>query len=239
VYLVSQRLAPVPTETLSRIEQELLVVFPDGYARFLQQYGEGTYRGWMNIQAPDIEVLRPFADYDIWEHDETSPITQEQIQQCVAIGTTIDGDFLAVHPQIEGILWLPRHSQYIETKAFKANSYTEILDQLYGEVYANDVEGLPYFEPWNGLQKHAFFLFTPEHESDTLPRLAKSAQEAFKPDFLINNSYTCKIFIRALGGYIRFNYANGREVAVFYEADAAVLFQDISKFLIRNHCSAL
>jgi len=239
VYLVSQRLAPIPSETLCHIEQERQVIFPEGYAHFLQQYGEGTYRGWMNIQAPDTEVLRPFADYDIWEHDETSPITQEQIQQCVAIGTTIDGDFLAVHPQVTGILWLPRHSQYIKLKALKADSYTEKLDQLYGEIYSNDVEGLPYFEPWNGMKKHAFFLFNPEHEYDTLQSLAKRVQKAFEPDFLIDNSYTCKSFVRALGGYIRFNYANGREVAVCYEADADALFQDISKFLTRNNCSEL
>jgi len=239
MYLASQRLAPISSETLCHIEQERQIIFPDGYAHFLQQYGEGTYRGWMNIQAPDTEVLRPFADYDIWEHDDTSPITQEQIQQCVAIGTTIDGDFLAVHPQVEGILWLPRHSTYIELKTFKANSYTEILEQLYGEIYPNDTGELPYFEPWNGLQKHAFFLFTSEHENDTLLSLAKSCQEAFKPDFLIDNSFTCKSFIGSLGGYIRFNYANGREVAVCYETDATELFQDISNFLIQNHCSAL
>lgn len=34
------------------LEVENAGLYPPAYIRFLQQYGEGTYRGWMNVQTP-------------------------------------------------------------------------------------------------------------------------------------------------------------------------------------------
>lgn len=68
MYIVSQRSVPVPSGVIRQAGQDMRVAFPGGYSRFLQQYGEGTYRGWFCIQAPDPDVLPPFAEYDLWEH---------------------------------------------------------------------------------------------------------------------------------------------------------------------------
>ncbi|MFL1673507.1 hypothetical protein [Paenibacillus dendritiformis] len=238
MYIVSQRLVPVPSGLFRQAEQDMQVALPDGYSRFLQQYGEGTYRGWFNIHSPDPDVLPPFAEYDLWEHEETSPITQEQLRQCVAIGTTIDGDFLAVHPQVEEILWLPRHSETIRVIPSKSASYTDTLDRIYQETFGDAESAMPaYFEPWNEARKHAFFLFTPENGSSlTLRELGTRCRGFFQPDLLIDNEHTGKIFIRELGGYIRLIYAYGREVAVFYEEEAAELFGEIAHFLQNNDC---
>lgn len=238
MYIVSQRLLPVPSGVIRQAEQDMQVALPDGYSRFLQQYGEGTYRGWFNIQSPDPEVLHPFAEYDLWDHEETSPITQEQLRQCVVIGTTIDGDFLAVHPQVEGMVWLPRHSEIIDVIPSEAASYTDTLDRIYQETFGDAESAVPaYFEPWNETKKHAFFLFTPENGSSlTLRELGTRCRDFFQTDLLIDNEHTGKIFIRELGGYIRLNYAYRREVAVFYEEEAAELFLEIAHFLRNNHC---
>lgn len=238
MYIVSQRLVPVPSGVIRQAEQDMQVAFPGGYSRFLQQFGEGTYRGWFNIHSPDPNVLPPFAEYDLWEHEETSPITQEQLRQCVAIGTTIDGDFLAVHPQAEGLVWLPRHSETIRLIPPEAASYTDTLDRIYQETFGDAESAAPaYFEPWNETRQHAFFLFNPENGSSlSLRELGARCRDFFRPDLLIDNEHTGVSFIRELGGYIRFNYAYGREVAVFYEEEAAGLFGEIAYFLQNNHC---
>jgi hypothetical protein len=94
-----------------------------------------------------------------------------------------------------------------------------------------------YFEPWNKTRQHAFFLFTPENGSSlSLRELGARCRDFFRPDLLIDNEHTGMSFIRELGGYVRFNYAYGREVAVFYEEEAAGLFREIAHFLRNNHC---
>lgn len=37
------------------LAKEAATVYPPAYLRFLQRFGEGTYRGWMNVQFPDAE----------------------------------------------------------------------------------------------------------------------------------------------------------------------------------------
>ena len=113
MYIVSQP-KPPSEDRIQALTTVDAISFPPGYLRFLRRFGEGTYRGWMNVQLPDTEVLKPFAEYDLWEHDADSPITQQQIGECIAIGTTVDGDFLAVHPQTAQLLWLPRHDEYLK-----------------------------------------------------------------------------------------------------------------------------
>ena len=59
MYVVSHRLKPVSAEELGHFEQQYSVSLPASYRQWLEQYGEGTYSGWMNIQRPDQEVLKP------------------------------------------------------------------------------------------------------------------------------------------------------------------------------------
>ena len=136
--------------------------YPPGYVRFMQRFGEGTYRGWMNVQLPDREVLQPFAEYGLWEHDDDSPITEPQIAECIAIGTTVDGDFLAVHPQTAQLLWLPRPAEFIQAILLQSRErndealYAAVLDEIYRLVYGNSQDGAVYYEPWTGSRSHLF-----------------------------------------------------------------------------------
>ena len=79
MYMVSQPKA-LSDDQNKKLAQEEVTAYPPGYLLFLQRFGEGNYRGWMNVHLPDTEVLKPFAEYDLWEHDADSPITQEQIE---------------------------------------------------------------------------------------------------------------------------------------------------------------
>lgn len=242
MYIVSPNGSPIPAEKLHQLEQEQQLTLPEAYVRFLVLHGPGTYRGWFNIEVPDPGVLKPFAEEEFWEHDAASPITQQQIAECVSIGTTIDGDFLAVHPAVKGIIWLPRHSEIIELYAEGAiehADYTEFLNQIYGEKLAKEAAVPAYFEPWTQTRQHQFFHFAPDKAGYELPELARQCKESFEPDLQIENAYTCLLFLQGLGGYIRFNYAYRLEVAIFYEEGQEPLLQQITAFLKNHNCISL
>ncbi|MBT2765871.1 hypothetical protein [Paenibacillus sp. ISL-20] len=217
-------------------------VYPPGYVRFLQRFGEGTYRGWMNVQLPDMEVLHPFAEYGLWEHDEDSPITEQQIAECIAIGTTVDGDFLAVHPQAGDLLWLPRHEERIKTISLQAGEkddeglYAEVLDEIYRQVYGCSQEEAVYYETWTGTRSHLFLRLPPGQDGLSLPELAGMCEAAFPSDLSIETPYVCYLFYRELGGYVRFNYAYQQEVAIFYEQDAQEAYAVMEEWLLSNGC---
>ncbi|MBY0163582.1 hypothetical protein [Paenibacillus lautus] len=219
--------------------------YPPGYVRFMQRFGEGTYRGWMNVQLPDREVLQPFAEYGLWEHDDDSPITEPQIAECIAIGTTVDGDFLAVHPQTAQLLWLPRHAEFIQAILLQSRErndealYAAVLDEIYRLVYGNSQDGAVYYEPWTGSRSHLFLRLPPGEDQPSLPELAGMCQASFPPDLFVENEYTCSLFYGELGGYVRFNYAYQQEVAVFYEQDAGQAFAVIEAWLLSKGCERI
>ncbi|WKL02580.1 SMI1/KNR4 family protein [Paenibacillus amylolyticus] len=72
MYIVSRVLKPVPAEELDHFEQQHAISLPLSYRTWIEQYGEGTYTGWMNVQRPDPEVLKPFVEYDFWIHTDDS-----------------------------------------------------------------------------------------------------------------------------------------------------------------------
>ncbi|MEC0090834.1 hypothetical protein [Paenibacillus macquariensis] len=241
MYIVS-RPKPLSDDRNQALVEEDATSFPPGYLRFLRRFGAGTYRGWMNICLPDTEVLKPFAEYDLWEHDADSPIMQQQISQCVAIGTTVDGDFLAVHPQTAQLLWLPRHAERLKVLSLQAREqedegmYAMVLDEIYRQVYGSSQEGAVYYEPWSGSQSHLFLRLPPGQDQLSLPELAGMCRAAFPPDLSVENIYACHLFYRQLGGYVRFNYANKQEVAVMYEQDAQQSFAVMEQWLLSKGC---
>ncbi|REK71936.1 hypothetical protein [Paenibacillus paeoniae] len=240
MYLVSQP-EPLSPKQIQAM-QEAAVSFPLGYLSFIERYGAGTYRGWMNVYSPDTEVLRPFPEYEIWEHDADSPITQEQIGECISIGTTVDGDFLAVHPQTGQLLWLPRHAERIVIISLQVQepaddeTYATVLDDIYHQVYGSGQQGAVYYEPWSDTRSHRFLRLPPGTDGLTLPVLSGMFREVFSPDLVIENEYTCLLFYQELGGYVRFNYAYGQEVAVMYEQDAVNVFADMEQWLLSHGC---
>lgn len=107
------------------------------------------------------------------------------------------------------------------------------LRRLYGDAY-DPAAHKAYFEPWNGRQQHEFLMLRSEHvmEQDAsaiefantlegkqayLREIAAKLAEQYVPDLNIQTLYAGKLFYRALEGYVRFNYAYGNEVALFYE----------------------
>ncbi|MFE4571788.1 hypothetical protein [Paenibacillus chitinolyticus] len=240
MYLVS-RPKPLSDSTNQALAKDE-ATFPPGYLRFLRSFGEGTYRGWMNVQLPDPEVLKPFAEYGLWEHDADSPITERQIAECVAISTTVDGDFLAVHPQTDQLLWLPRHGEQVTAIPLQAReredeaTYASVLDEIYRQVYGCGREGAVYYEPWTGSRSHFFLRLPPGQEQFSLADLAGMCRAAFSPDLSVETEYSCFLFYQALGGYVRFNYANGQEVAVMYEQDEVQAVDVIKQWLLSKGC---
>ncbi|MCR8844472.1 hypothetical protein NQ117_12330 [Paenibacillus sp. SC116] len=241
MYIVS-RPKPLDDEKIQMLVNERSVTFPSSYLQALRQLGEGTYRGWMNVHLPDTEVLKPFAEYDLWEHDEDSPITQQQIAQCIAIGTTVDGDFLAVHPESAQLLWLPRHDERIkkivlhERELKGEGVYAVALDEIYRQAYGSDKEGAIYYEPWSSSRKHFFLRLPQEQNPLSLQVLSSMCRVEFPPDQFEENEYTCLLFYQQMGGYVRFNYAYGQEVALFYDQDAQQMLTAMEQWLLSQGC---
>lgn len=239
IYLVS------PSKPLSAAQSQVLTgqmaaCWPPGYHQFIRHFGEGTYRGWMNVHMPDAEVLKPFVEYDLWEHDADSPITQAQIAECIAIGSTVDGDFLAVHPQSHQLIWLPRHEEKVRAIVLAAAApedetvYARMMDEIYRRIYGSEMSGAVYYEPWTGSSQHLFLRLPPGPLS--LPELAGRCREAYPPDLRMDNEYKGLLFYQKIGGYVRFNYAFGQEVAIKYEEDAVAFFSSLKEWLISQGC---
>ncbi|MGQ8873005.1 hypothetical protein [Paenibacillus sp. TSA_86.1] len=245
MYTVSRVFKTVSHHELQQMEQQHSVCLPLAYQSWMQQYGEGTYSGWMNIQRPDSEVLKPFAEYDLWEHTEETVISLHQLQECISIGSSVDGDFLAVHADVEGLIWLPRHDEQISVWPSHHESFAEILDHIYCGYYRRDEPSGPaYFEPWNEERQHIFYHFTGKEHGVSMKELADLCPSHFSWDLVIENEYTCMLFQSGIGGYVRFNYAYEREIALFYETnhpteaqEAQKQVQEIQQFLQAHHCT--
>ncbi|MEW4371663.1 SMI1/KNR4 family protein [Paenibacillus kandeliae] len=152
MYLVSNQNSLIETEQLELWEQEHDIILPAAYSAFLQQYGQGTYCGLLHVEQPDAQQLNGFAQYELWEHDERSPITAPQLEECIVIASTIDGDMIALHREVEGGIWLPRHATTIERLDWGTFSWQEFMDHELGKRYDPGYQLLrekAYFEPLN------------------------------------------------------------------------------------------
>jgi len=254
MYWVSTQHTPVATDELTNIEHTYGITLPPPYVAFLTRYGPGTYCGLLIIEMPDPQLLQSYTDYELWTHDDNCPITAQQLGECVVIGSSIDGDFLAIHPQVEGLMWLPRHSEIITTKTLDVQvPFTETLGHILQDEFGR-MEPFPrYFEPVSQDKTATFLLFSPldtaeaynpANPSDqalnfapaSLQALAQRFKQHFSSNLWIENEHICMAFLQTLGGYVRFNYAYGREVAIIYESKAIALRDEILSFLQKEHC---
>ncbi|OMF80729.1 SMI1/KNR4 family protein [Paenibacillus peoriae] len=254
MYWVSTQHTPVATDELTNIEHTYGITLPPPYVAFLTRYGPGTYCGLLIIEMPDPQLLQSYTDYELWTHDDNCPITAQQLGECVVIGSSIDGDFLAIHPQVEGLMWLPRHSEIITTKTLDVQvPFTETLGHILQDEFGR-MEPFPrYFEPVSQDKTATFLLFSPldtaeaynpANPSDqalnfapaSLQALAQRFKQHFNSNLWIENEHICMAFLQTLGGYVRFNYAYGREVAIIYEPKAIALRDEILAFLQKEHC---
>lgn len=110
--------------------------------------------------------------------------------------------------------------------------YARVLDETYRQVYGKSQDGAVYYEPWTNSRSHIFLRLPPGAGHLSLPELARMCRAAFSPDLAIETEYACHLFYQQLGGYVRFNYANKQEVAVFYEQDAKQVFTVMEQWLL-------
>lgn len=73
MYIVS-RPKPLSDGQNQALAKEYVAGYPPGYLRFLRQFGEGTYRGWLNVQLPDREVLKPLRSTRYGSMTKTAPL---------------------------------------------------------------------------------------------------------------------------------------------------------------------
>lgn len=220
MYIASDITQAVSQEWLQAWEAEQGLRLPDSYSQFIQTFGPGTYRGLLQVELPDEDRLREFADYELWEHPEEGPITREQIRDCCVLASTINGDFIAVSRHVEGLLWFPRHADEIRVLSVMKGDFTQSMDHWLGAFYPQ-ADPERYYEPWQEQGQHEFYLM--DAEKGALKSFAETLRATFAPELCVENEYTCKLFYRAIGGYVRFNYAYGREVAVSYALPGELL----------------
>ncbi|TQR99458.1 SMI1/KNR4 family protein [Paenibacillus ottowii] len=257
MYWVSTQYTPVAADELTSFEHTYGITLPTPYASFLTRYGPGTYCGLLVIERPDPLLLQAYAEYELWSHDDNCPITAQQLGECVVIGSSIDGDFLAVHPQVKGLLWLPRHAEVITKKPFDVQApFTDTLEDILRDEFGR-IEPFPrYFEPISLGRAATFLLFNPPETAEayssaipndqalqiapaSIPILAQRFKQHFDSNLWIENEHICLAFLQSLGGYVRFNYAYGREVAIIYEPKAIALHDEILSFLQKEHCQVV
>ena len=68
----------IPPDVQSRLK------LPQPYCDFMKTYGDGTYGGVICINCPDFQLLKEYAAYDFWEH-ENAPITKAQTAECLSL----------------------------------------------------------------------------------------------------------------------------------------------------------
>ena len=128
-------------------EQAGFLHVPRPYMDFMKTYGIGTYAGALCLTGPDFHILKDFGEYDFWDFQD-APITREQLPECAAIGNSIDGDTLALHPRVKGYLLLPRHSDRISLFARGHKDFVDSLREIGRFLYGEELEN--YFEPAAG-----------------------------------------------------------------------------------------
>lgn len=222
---------------LDTIEIEAHLELPAEYRRFLVQYGPGTYRDWLYVRQPDPDVLKSFVEYEFWDHDETSPITLEQLAECVVIMTTIDGDFIAVHPAVDGLIWLPRHSEQLSVwNVEEGEAWADTMDRIMRSSTEQDVPGVATFDPESESRQFVFLLL-PDGGAEALKQTAQKCSMQFGGfDLVKENEYSCHQYVKRMGGWIRYNYAYGKEVAVCYEAEQEQVAESFIRWLEAQGC---
>lgn len=230
MYITSKQLNIISENELASIECQNNLKLPQQYRNFLNTYGYGTYGGAICIQTSDFDLLEEYSEYDFWEY-ENAPITRGQTKECAVIGNSIDGDYIALHSEVNGYILLPRHSDEILLIPFGDEGFVETLDKIGYHLYEENLER--YFEPFKPAENKHLFMHAKDKD---LRKLAKQFQKAFSYDYLINNSNVSKVFLYRMGGYVRFNFSYGFEVAVFYCDYGEECFHEVVGFLKENGC---
>jgi hypothetical protein len=128
-HIISKHIQPIAMTEVERLESTLGIKLPIGYRNFISRFGLGTYCDLFYIYSPDY-ILQEHAKHrefwKEWYYTDTqgkshwffegseSILNEAQLQECIIIGDTKDGDELVFYPaQPDKIYVLPRHSDKI------------------------------------------------------------------------------------------------------------------------------
>lgn len=228
MYCTSTQFMRLSESEIVSIEHTGQIRLPQSYRDFMKAYGSGTYGGAICINFPDFEILNKYAENDFWEYED-SPIRREQMKECVVIGNSIDGDYIAIHAGVDGYLILPRGSDEIKSFPCCNEDFLCTINKMGYSLYGEDL--YDYFEPAGN--KHMFM----HCFGKNMHKIIRRFKAAFQSDYLIENEYTCEVFLIRMGGYVRFNLSYGSEVVIYYSDYGMAHFEKVKSFLIENGCS--
>ena len=227
MYCTSTQRKLLSESDLAHLERQGQLKLPQSYRNFMKIYGDGTYGGAICINSPDFNLLNQYAEYDFWEYDN-SPIRREQMKECIVIGNSIDGDYIAIHADVDGYIMLPRHSDQIKLFPNHDEDFLCTINEIGYSLYGEDLDN--YFEPAG-----SDYLFL-HYSGKKMQNLIRRFKTAFQNDYLIENEYACEVFLLRMGGYVRFSLSKGFEVAVFYCKYGSEFFETVKKYLCENGC---
>jgi hypothetical protein len=109
--IVSQPLRAVDSMDIDKLETELWIKLPEGYADYMTTLGVGLLSGFVRVYSPRqirdglLDWRRRIARYWFWDESE-DVLPKERAVECVIIADTINGDELVFHPQRPGTLFV-------------------------------------------------------------------------------------------------------------------------------------
>jgi hypothetical protein len=114
IYLVFDDLKTSSAADVAKTASRLGVTFPDGYAEYVTELGEGTLCNYLRIHLPkaieeELPDHRRFLSEGFhWK--KKGVLSTERARETVRLGRTLDGDSLVFHPgSPDSIFVLPRH----------------------------------------------------------------------------------------------------------------------------------
>jgi len=233
MYITSKNLNKISRSDLKKIEKDIGFILPRSYKQFLETFGTGTYAGTIVIDIPD-ERIKESELHDFWEH-KNSPISKEEVGECLCLANSIDGDFLAMHKNYDGLILLPRYSEIITVFPIDKNDFRLTLNCVFKHLYNEDTASYYYFEPT--ISTNHKFMFA---QSENIYHLIQELKSNFSIDYLVEDQYICKIFLHSMGGYVRFNLSvlqygvKKVEVAIIYTDGGINVFSGVVGFLQRH-----
>lgn len=120
VYTVTDTVKVALEADVDDAEAQLSTLFPVGYREYATTLGQGYFCGFVRIYEPS-NVVRSQEYYrtyfeenaDLWE-DGHNVLPPERLRECIVIGSSVDADLIAFHPNDLNTLYeLPRHDSTI------------------------------------------------------------------------------------------------------------------------------
>jgi len=238
MYITSKNLNKRSKSELDAFEKETGLILPISYRNFLETFGTGTYAGVFVIEFPDDVRLIDFANYDLWNH-ENAPITQEEIGECTCLVSSVGGDFLAIHKNVNDLILIPRHSEEIKLFQIINGDFRATLNNVFKCIgYGEESDIFNYFA--TGRSSYSKFMRFYSNSAGLL-RLIELFKSTFPCNFIMETKFEYTLFLYSMGGCVCFNHLETistdeihRGVTIACDDYGGDVFNDVVAFLRRN-----